>query len=194
MRIAPPILLTILAACKAGSSQPSPDASASGTDAAAQSDATPGDSDAAPWVCTPDSHEDDNVYTDARVPDFNLVDVVTYDQNSICQGDEDWFYVYLFGTETIEVKASFEQMGVEGDLDVLIYYAEQEADPPALLTDCSEANPGGCSADTGQSRTSGESFTYTAVATGHHYFKVRGWMSSENDYAICFALYGAHCN
>jgi hypothetical protein len=166
------------------------DAAPNGPDATLSPDARA--IDAAP-SCDPDSFENDSTFQSARVPDFNMVDVVSYADNTICDGDSDWFYVYLFATETIEVKATFEQMGVLGDLDILIHSAENDEMTPTLLTNCSEENPAGCSADTGQSRTSGENFSYTALTTGPHYFEMRPWMDAENSYAICFALYGASC-
>ncbi len=136
--------------------------------------------------CTDDPEENDDNASQARLVDLNLGPYKS-DTNAICSGDEDWYKVDLYASETIYVTLAFDQANAAEDLDVLFYQGS------TLLTPCTEANTSGCDVDNGQSGDSNETFHKTVSTTGTYYVVVRGWDGSENLYDICIGLAPGDC-
>lgn len=137
-------------------------------------------------TCEDDVYENDDGLADARQPDFSAGNVYAATDNQICEGDDDWYFVYLFGGDDLYVLATFEQGGPSEDLDILVYDGVGN-----LLTQCTEQDPSGCS-DWGQSGTSDELLIYSPGDYGYdgneHYVVVHGFGGSENAYDICIAI------
>jgi hypothetical protein len=138
-------------------------------------------------TCTDDPFEDDDDRTQARTPDFEAQVFRASDQQ-ICAGDDDWFYVYLFGDEKIYGALAFDQASVAQDLDFRVYDGTG-----AMLVGCAESDPSACSATNGQSGDSNESLLFTAPAAGDYFVVVHGWNGSENAYGICLSLDTNQC-
>lgn len=138
--------------------------------------------------CVDDAFEDDDEPTQdgARVPDFEA-SVYRQPENHICAGDQDYYYVYLFGDETIYGTLTFEETTSSEDLDFLVYDGDGN-----LLIQCTADDLSGCT-ENGQSGTSNEDFEFTAPTEGEYYVVVNGFDGAENDYAICLSLDSDMC-
>jgi hypothetical protein len=134
--------------------------------------------------CIDDAFEDDDSLEegDHRIPDFEG-SVYRQPSNYICTGDQDWYYVFLFGGETIYGTLEFEQTTPNEDLDFLVYDGTG-----LLLTPCTPDDLSGCT-ENGQSGTSNETFEFTAPGEGGDFFiVVNGFDGAENSYGICLGL------
>ena len=137
--------------------------------------------------CEDDAFEDDDNTTQARIPDYEDF-IFRSSDNQICSGDDDWFFITLFGGESIWGTLEFEQTTGEEDLDFLIYDSAGN-----LLTQCTESDPSGCDSSNGQSGDSDETLFFTAAEFGEYYVVVHGWKDGENSYDICLALQEGLC-
>jgi hypothetical protein len=138
-------------------------------------------------TCEDDPFEDDDSSTQARIPDYEDF-IYRSTDNQICSGDDDYFFITLFGDETIHGTLEFTQSTAEEDLDFLIFDSTG-----ALITQCTEADPSGCDSANGQSGDSDEVLTFTAPEFGEYYVVVHGWKDSENSYDICLSLQEGLC-
>jgi hypothetical protein len=138
-------------------------------------------------TCEDDPFEDDDRPDQARIPDFEDFQFSSTG-NQICSGDDDWFFVHLFGNETLHGTLRFEQLSPAEDLDFLIYDGAGR-----LITRCTEDDPSGCDGSNGQSSSSNETLRFTAPASGDYYVVVHGWAGSERNYDICLALQPGIC-
>jgi hypothetical protein len=186
--------LLLLAGC-GGDDDGAGDAGSGAADAA-HVDATGRDGGA----CVDDDAEDDDDFNSARVPNYEDDMREEYTGDQICAGDEDWFYVFLFPNETLQVSLSFAQSGAAEDLDLQFYdgscdLGTQNCTLGQLLTPCTDADQAGCDAGNGQSRDANETFSFTATTdtAGDHWFVVRGFQGAENGYDLCTAISPETC-
>ncbi len=149
-----------------------------------------------------DDLEDDDDVAAARVPDYSDDMRETYTGSQVCAGDEDWYYVFAFSGETVQVSLTFDQPDATGDLDIVFYTGDcplgeglEGCTLGELLTPCTDEDPSGCDPDNGQSRDADETFSFTATAetAPDHWFVVRGFMGAENDYDLCTAISPETC-
>ncbi len=122
--------------------------------------------------CVNDIHEPDNSPEEANPAQDGTI----YEDMVICEGDEDWFAIFLNGGETLVVDVLFDQTNPKEDLDVYLY----DTDGVTLLSNWW---------DGGQSGNSDETLIYKVNATGTYYVVVDGFMGSENEYMIGFTVY-----
>jgi hypothetical protein len=192
MRFPLPLLAILSLAAACGS-----DGDGASADAAPQADAPASN-------CIDDEHEDDDDFESARVPDFSGLDnEVTYMGSKICAGDEDWYYLALFGGEAAQVAITFEQQSAAEDLDIVIWTGQcidadgdfeiDDCTLGSLLTPCTDDDTAGCNAELGQSRDSNERLTFSSDEGGHYWFVVRGFQGAENTYDFCMAIDDGIC-
>jgi hypothetical protein len=141
--------------------------------------------DPPPDVCADDGAEEDDDATFARRVDHELPHVAA--GSRICSGDDDWYRIYLYGGERVQVALGFTQTGSDEDLDLHLYWGSVD------LTPCDESAPDECDGANGQGTTSNENLGYTVGASGWYYVVVHGWDGAENDYAICIGLSTVDC-
>jgi hypothetical protein len=166
-----------------------------------EADAGDGDgADASTGACTDDRAEDDDGFDAAQVPNYEDDMREEIEGAQVCAGDEDWFYVFLFEGETLQVTLTFDQASPAQDLDVVFWGGDCDLDGTncrnvQLLTPCTERDPRGCDPRSGQSRDADEAFSLTAGerTAGHHWFVVRGFDGAENDYDLCTAISPETC-
>lgn len=99
---------------------------------------------------------------------------------TVCEGDEDWYDVFLSSGDRVVVDLTFEQSSGNGDLDVHL------ADSAGTdLTPCEPGAVSECDTGNGQSGTSNEHFERDITTSGVYYVIVRGFDESDhNDYSI----------
>lgn len=148
----------------------------------------PGQCEDTGGTCSDDPFEDDDSAGQARVPDYEDF-VFRSTDNQICSADEDWFYIYLFGGESIYGSLAFDQVTPDQDLDFAVF-----DDLGNLVLGCDETDPYACDPSNGQSGTSNEQLSFTADSGGEYYVVVRGWAGAENGYDICLALESGLCD
>lgn len=188
-RLAAVLLALALPACASAGGDDAADAGGGG-----RIDASGGGGiDAAP--CAADGNEPNDAVGAATVPDYGVPGLVRYQDLSICGGDEDHFYAYLFSGEVLEVEATFAQASAAEDLDILLYAGNCEGDfgegactSADLLTPCTDEDPSGCDAANGQSRDADERLTFTAPATQAYLFVVRGFQGGAGVYDLCTSV------
>jgi hypothetical protein len=98
---------------------------------------------------------------------------------TVCQGDEDWYDVFMSAGERLVVDLTFEHSG-NGDLDV--HLANSAGTD---LTPCEPGAASECDTGNGQSATSNEHFEMDITSSGVYYVIVRGFDADDrNDYSI----------
>ncbi len=128
-------------------------------------------------ICEPDANEEDDNETDAT---FIASLPHTATAMTSCEGDEDWYDLYLTAGTTLTVDLTFEQDDGNGDLDIHIVDALGND-----LTPCSPQDVNSCATTNGQSGTSNEHLERVTTDTDVYYVMVKGFDASDrNDYSI----------
>ena len=132
-------------------------------------------------ICLDDANENDDDLINARV--VSTTPFVSIDQ-SICEGDDDWYEVWLSLGDRFTVELTFVQNSFDEDLD-LHFFDWTNTD----LTPCSVEDPSNCSVLNGQSIDSNEFFEGIALVSGFYYVVVRGFDGAENTYDIAIDVF-----
>lgn len=137
-------------------------------------------------ACVDDSLEPDDAFGDATYAEV-YPDPYTATDRMICSGDDDWYEIALYTSETVVVDLTFMQTSGDEDLD-LHFHDDGGVD----LTPCTEAMPATCTEAQGQGVDSDEHYEFTVAEAGcapcTYFVRVRGWDGSENDYDLTIAL------
>ncbi|MCU0690783.1 MAG: PPC domain-containing protein, partial [Polyangiaceae bacterium] len=137
-------------------------------------------------ACHDDPSEPDGNPDKARRVDLSTGPYKS-ETDAICANNEDWFRVPLSKGQTLYATLTFSRGNASDDLDLLLFRES------TLLTQCTEAQPGGCDPSNGQGVEENESMVWPVQADGTYYVVARGWAGSENLYDICIGLSRAAC-
>jgi len=117
-------------------------------------------------TCQDDAYEPNDSKTDAAY----IIEGGTAGLQ-ICAGDEDWYYLYLLGGETLEVSLAFTH--ADGDLDL------------KLLDDA------GVVVARSTTVTDGEAASAAATTSGYYFIQVYGYNQAQNDYTMTVTVSSA---
>ncbi len=119
-------------------------------------------------TCTDDQYEDNDTLSGAEelVPDTGNND---YSGLQICAYDDDWFAVYLYAEESMDVSIAFTHS--QGDLDLYLYDSL------------------GSQIDYSNSSADSETVSVTGSTGEYYYFKVIGYGGAENSYDLNIYVY-----
>lgn len=119
--------------------------------------------------CIDDTFEDNDTFAVAVTPSSVDVGYNDYPGLQICKGDDDWYRVYMYTGENLDVSVDFTHSA--GDLDLYLYNAsEQQID-----SSVSSANT--------------ESVSTTMNGNGYIYFKVIGYNQAQNSYDLTIYIH-----
>jgi Bacterial pre-peptidase C-terminal domain len=134
--------------------------------------------------CVDDSNEDDDNISQARSASLPF----SSSGQQICSGDEDWYEVQMFSSETLYSTLKFTQDTSSQDLDLYLYDSTGKQ-----LTACSESDPLSCDYNNGASGDSNEKLTWPISTSGYYYVVVHGWKGAANQYDICISYSSTGC-
>jgi len=119
--------------------------------------------------CVDDTFEDNDAFASAVTPSGIDTGYNNYYDLKICKGDDDWYRVFMYTGENLDVSVDFTHSS--GDLDLYLYNASNQQ------------------IDSSVSSSNTETVSTTMNDDGYIYFKVAGYDQAQNTYDLTIYIH-----